>query len=101
MATILDSLSLDMTSIIMGDFNDDLMFRSSPSMLQTFMSSHEYYQLVDNVTTYNSTIRDHVYCNRPCECQRVSVVDAYSDHDMVQLSLFNTIPMLAIQKRPV
>ena len=42
MATTLDSLSLDMTSIIVGDFIDDIMLLSSTFMLQTFMSSIKY-----------------------------------------------------------
>ena len=75
MATTLDSLSLDMTSIIVGDFNDDLKLLSSTSMLQILMSSHKYFQLVVTATTNNGSILDHVYCNRPCECQRVSALE--------------------------
>ncbi len=87
LSSIIDSLSMTIPSIILGDFNDDLITKTD-MRLQNFMSSHEYSQLVHEPTTDNGSLIDHVYSNIPSECQDVCVVDAYySDHDIVCFSL--------------
>ena len=80
------STTSSMPSIILGDFNEDLLVNSD-SQLLSLMSSHGFSQLVHSPTTDNATLLDHVYYNRPSESCRVQVIDTYySDHDIVHCS---------------
>ncbi len=73
----------NMTSIILGDFNDNLLLESNTKLLN-FMSSHGYSQLVNYPTTDSSSLIDYVYCNRPSKYNKVHVTDIYySDHDLI------------------
>ena len=84
------STTLCVPSIILGDFNEDLLAKSD-LRLPNLMSSHGYSQLVQSSTTDNGTLIDHVYYNKPSEYCTVQVMDAYySDHDIIHCS----IPML-------
>ena len=82
LSNILSQLTtLCVPSIILGDFNEDLLAKSD-LRLPNLMSSHGYSQLVQSSTTDNGTLIDHVYYNKPSECCTVQVMDAYySDHD--------------------
>ena len=51
-----------MPTIILGDFNDDLLSTTSSRLLQ-FMSSKGFYQLVQGPTTDSGSLFDHIYCN--------------------------------------
>ncbi len=86
MATLLGILELldsNIPSIILGDFNVDLL---SEHNMQILMSSHGYSQLVDTPTTDNGTLLDH--SNQPSNSHEVHVIDTYySDHDVVLYSL--------------
>ena len=74
-------------TIILGDFNVDLLSQPNSSIL-TLMSNHGYTQLVTNPTTANGTLIDHIYYNRPTTDIIVQVHDAYySDHDTVYCSI--------------
>ena len=88
MSTLLNqSAASTMHTIVLGDFNDDLLAKPD-SRLTSLMSSHGFSQLVHSPTTDNGTLLDHVYHNSPCHCCRVQVVDAYySDHDIIYCSL--------------
>ena len=69
--------SYDLVSIIMGDFNEDLLAKPD-SMLATLMAQCGYSQLVHTPTTDNGTLIDHVYCNSPLvQCVKVHVADIY------------------------
>ena len=91
LSSILSQLTtLCIPSIILGDFNEDLLTKSD-LRLPNLMSSHGYSQLVQSPTTDNGTLIDHVYYNKPLECCTVQVIDAYySDHDIIHCSF----PML-------
>ena len=81
------SVSSSIPSIVLGDFNEDLITCPATQLL-SLMSSHGFSQLVDCPTTDNGSLLDHVYCNRPCDCHTVQVLDAYySDHDIVHCSI--------------
>ena len=67
------STTSSMPSIILGDFNEDLLVNSD-SQLLSLMSSHGFSQLVHSPTTDNATLLDHVYYNRPSESCRVQVI---------------------------
>ena len=67
-----------MPSVILGDFNEDLIGYPNSQVL----SRHGFSQLVNSPTTDNGSLLDHVYFNRPSDHHTVQVVDAYySDHD--------------------
>ena len=77
----------NMPTLILGDFNADIITQPSSSII-TLMSSHGYTQLVQTPTTPNGTLIDHVYYNRPNSDIIVQVHDTYySDHDAVYCSL--------------
>ena len=86
-----DLKQLDTTTIVLGDFNDDLL-KYAHSRVETVMSSHGYTQLIRHATTDRGTLIDHVYFNKQCKdvhvCVQVRDV-YYSDHDAV----YCTIPL--------
>ena len=85
--TVLNYLSTaDMPTLILGDFNDNILGQSNSSVV-SLMSSHGYTQLVTSPTTSRATLIDHVYYNRPTSNVIVEVHDTYySDHDTVYCS---------------
>ena len=79
--------STNMPSIILGDFNDDIVSQPNSSIV-SLMSNYGYTQLVMNPTTSKGTLIDHVYYNRPTNDIIVQVHDTYySDHDTVYCSI--------------
>ncbi len=86
---IIDSLSTDIPSLILGDFNVDLQTQTNVQ-LPNFMFSHGYTQLVHEPTTDHGTLIDHVYSTVPGKCQDLTVTDTYySDHDSISFSFFS------------
>ena len=76
-----------MLTIILGDFNENLL-SPSPSPLLQLMSSRRFYQLVQGPTTDSGSLLDHIYCNGAVNDALIDVVDTYySDHDATYLSL--------------
>ncbi len=75
-------------STVMGDFNDDVL-RVSGSVVEQFMLSQGYTQLVRQSTSDRATLIDHVYFSEQiCNDVVVQVRDAYySDHDAVYCSV--------------
>ena len=88
MSSILSqTTTANMPSIILGDFNDDLLVNSNLRLVE-LMSSYDFSQLVGSPTTNNGTLIDHVYYNRPHNSCQVKVIDAYySDHDIIMVHL--------------
>ena len=75
-------------TIILGDFNDNLLSISSLSPLLELMSSRGFSQLVQVPTTDYGSLLDHIYYNGAAEDTFIDVVDTYySDHDATYLSL--------------
>ena len=86
MSSILNQSKAYMPTIVLGDFNEDLLAKPE-SRLASLMSNHGFSQLVHSPTTDNGTLLDHVYYNRPSEHWKIQVIDAYySDHDIVHCS---------------
>ena len=72
-------------TIILGDFNEDLLSRSTSSSL---MSNREFHQLVHLPTTDSGSLLDHIYYNGNIADAFVDITDTYySDHDATYLSL--------------
>ena len=83
LTSLLSHLSQEVPTIIVGDFNEDIMDKKESRILD-FMSSNAYTQLVSCPTTDRGTLIDHVYYNRSCDSAIVQVSDTYySDHDSV------------------
>lgn len=74
-------------TIVLGDFNEDLLSRSSSSRLLQLMSSRGFSQLVQGPTTDSGSMLDHIYYSGSTDNTFVDVVDTYySDHDATYLS---------------
>ena len=87
--TILTHLqNSDSVSIIMGDFNEDLL-ANPDSNLAALMTQCGFSQLVHTPTTDKGTLIDHVYCDSPMpQCAHIHVADTYySDHDTIVIIL--------------
>lgn len=75
-------------TVIVGDFNDDLLSTSRPSRLTELMSSQGFLQLVKVPTTDSGSLLDHIYYNGSVTSTFIDVVDTYySDHDATYLTL--------------
>ena len=75
-------------TVILGDFNENLLSPTSFSRLPRFMTSLGFTQLVTSTvaTTDSGSLLDHIYCNQ--SGTGLDVVDTYySDHDACFLSL--------------
>ena len=82
-------LQLRVPTVVLGDFNENLLVESSTSTtLLQFMSGIGFTQLVTTPTTDSGSLLDHIYWNHPSESCVVDVVDIYySDHDGTFLSI--------------
>ena len=63
MDDFLSSLPQIVPTIILGDFNDDLLSTSNSSALLQLMSSQQFSQLVQVPSTDSVSLLDHIYCN--------------------------------------
>ena len=74
-------------TIVLGDFNVNLLQSTISSHLPEFMLSQGFTQLVKVPTTDSGSLLDHIYSNQS-DTGIVDVVDTYySDHDACFLSL--------------
>ena len=88
MDEFLSNLPQIVPTIILGDFNHDLLSTSTSSRLLQLMSSKGFSQLVQVPTTDSGSLLDHIYCNSVDVDIYADVVDTYySDHDATYLSL--------------
>ena len=75
-------------TIVMGDFNIDLLSRNHDRRLLNLMSTNGFAQLVKTPTTDRGTLIDHVYCNSSLQDILIEVDDCYySDHDIIYCSI--------------
>ena len=83
----ISNISQIMPTVILRDFNDNLL-SPSPSPLLQLMSSRRFSQLVQVPTTDSGSLLDHIYYNGTADYALIDVVDTYySDHDATYLSL--------------
>ena len=92
--TLLQRLPWDTMTIILGDFNIDLL-KTTPTKLLTTMNNYGYKQYVQTPTTDNGTLIDHVYVrNNQDSSIQVQVLDTYyTDHDLISVSVTLTKPI--------
>ncbi|CAH1232472.1 PIF1 [Branchiostoma lanceolatum] len=85
---LLELLPSDILTVVLGDFNFDLLKCPPPKILAA-MEQFGFIQHVKAPTTDNGTLLDHVYVRGHVEDNvHVTVIDTYySDHDMVCVSL--------------
>ena len=77
-----------MLTVVLGDFNEDLLPTGSSSRLLRLVSSKGFSQLVKVPTTDSCSLLDHIYYNGTAAGTFVDVVDTYySDHDATFVSL--------------
>ena len=75
-------------TVILGDFNEDMLSTPSSSHTLQLMSSKGFTQLVKVSTTDSGSLLDHIYYNGNAADAVVDVIDTYySDHDATYLSV--------------
>ena len=78
----------EIPTVVLGDFNEDLLSTACSSRVVTLMTSKGFSQLVKLPTTDSGSLLDHIYYNRTATSTFVDVVDTYySDHDATYVSL--------------
>ena len=83
---LMESLPRDVQTIVMGDFNINLI-ESPHHEIITIMKEFGFVQQVKVPTTDYGSLLDHVYVNREV-CIQINVIDTYfSDHDTIFISL--------------
>ena len=85
----LKRLPSNMPTVIMGDFNDNLV--DTPiTLLTELMKHHGFSQYVTKPTTDGGSLIDHIYFNQLVEDSNQIIIDThdvyYSDHDSVFMS---------------
>ena len=75
-------------TLILGDFNLDLLSCNNDRRLINFMTINNFTQIVNEPTTDLGSLIDHIYYNRPISDLFIEVSDTYySDHDTIFCSL--------------
>ncbi|CAG2235584.1 unnamed protein product [Mytilus edulis] len=75
----------DGSTIVMGDFNEDILKSKSP--IQLFMEQNEFKQILNKATTDGDTLIDHVYVRGKLPISYDMLQTYYSYHNMVQLQI--------------
>ena len=74
--------------LVVGDFNDDLM--GNTTKISSWFEWNGFNQLIDQPTTDQGSLLDHVYFNGVSSIQ-TEVCDTYcSDHDCTIIAIANT-----------
>ena len=74
--------------LVVGDFNDDLM--DNTTKIRTCFEHNGFNQLIDQPTTDQSSLLDHVYFKGVSTIQTEVCDTYYSDHDCTIIALANT-----------
>jgi exonuclease III len=76
-----DFRSVNLPTIICGDFNDDLLEKEHSSHIVEVMSKYGYSQYIKQATSVRGTLIDHMYLNRSYKATKAYVTEIYfSDH---------------------
>ncbi|XP_071956833.1 uncharacterized protein [Antedon mediterranea] len=90
MESLLLMLPLNVPTVILGDFNVNIL-DSPPTSLTNLMTSYGFKQLVQEPTTDSRTLIDHIYVNKLPHGFTDTTVEVediyYSDHDAVILTI--------------
>ena len=73
--------------LVVCDFNDDLMAKTTK--IRSYFQSNEFNQLIDQPTTDQGSLLDHVYFNGVSHIQTEVCDTYYSDHDCTIIALAN------------
>ena len=84
---ILQDIPMGFPHIILGDFNEDLLTKTTP--LKDFMTNeHGFTQLINQPTTDYGSLLDHIYLNNITSKAVSHVQDIYfTDHDLTLLHI--------------
>lgn len=83
---LIDKLELLSTRlIVLGDFNQDII--NNQSSVLNFMSAKGFSQYVENSTTENGTLKDHVYVKGFTDIEVSTVPTYFSYHETIALKL--------------
>ena len=73
--------------LVVGDFNDDLMAKTTK--IRSCFQSNGFNQLIDQPTTDQGSLLDHVYFNGVSPIQTEVCDTYYSDHDCTIIAIAN------------
>ena len=73
--------------LVVGDFNDDLM--DNTTKIHSCFQSNGFNQLIDQLTTDQGSLLDHVYFNGVSPIQTEVCDTYYSDHDCTIIAIAN------------
>ena len=81
---LLEALSTEQATVILGDFNEDL---SKPNKkIKKFLEGRGYFQFTSESTSDSGSIIDHTYFNKNDSNVECKVIDTfYSDHNLTCL----------------
>jgi hypothetical protein len=80
-------VNISIPTFILGDFNIDYL-QQSQSQLSDILNAHSFVQLVQNATTDQGSLLDHVYFNTNTDNLVTEVHDTYySDHDTLYVTI--------------
>ena len=74
--------------LVVGDFNDDLM--GNTTKISSWFEWNGFNQLIDQWTTDQGSLLDHVYFNGVLPIQTEVCDTYYSDHDCTIIAIANT-----------
>ena len=74
--------------LVVGDFNDDLM--ANRRKISSWFETNGFNQLIDQPTTDQGSLLDHVYFNGVSPIQTEVCDTYYSDHDCTIIAIANT-----------
>ena len=84
--SIINQLSKNGPSLIIGDLNHDQAHEENTSLI-TDLERQGFYQYVSNSTTDYGSVLDHICYNGRADIQ-IGVLDAYfTDHDLITITL--------------
>ena len=89
--SLLLSLDLQLPTFVVGDFNNN-MLSNTGDRLKSFMSSHNFIQLVEKATHFQrgaSTLLDVVFSNAPKLVEKISVIDCPESNHCFVSTLLN------------
>ncbi|XP_066290966.1 uncharacterized protein [Branchiostoma lanceolatum] len=76
------------TTIILGDFNENLLGSEDSQAMKSFLKTHGYVQVIEDPSTAKGTLLDHIYMSSVVPLVKSGVIQTfYSYHDAVYCML--------------
>ena len=95
-AKSLRHLHLNKISIIIGDFNIDMLQSNDKTKkIENYMCNYNLHLLLDKINHVQKILIDHVWLNVPSGKSKLSILDTYwNDHDTIHAFLYLNLILL-------